>query len=66
VSLCVNHGWQSADLDRLSIALHLPLHRPFQLGREDAADWIRRLRELALKDEEGKALDGGIQTLRTL
>jgi len=35
-------------------------------GREDAADWIRRLRELALKDEEGKALDGGIQTLRTL
>lgn len=35
-------------------------------GREDAADWIRRLRELALKDEEGTALDGGIQTLRTL
>lgn len=35
-------------------------------GREDAADWIRRLRELALKDEDGTALDGGIRTLRTL
>ncbi len=34
-------------------------------GRPDAADWCRRLREAALKDEEGKALDGAIQTIRS-
>jgi len=34
-------------------------------GREDAADWCRRLREAALKDEDGKALDGAIQTIRS-
>lgn len=34
-------------------------------GRDDAADWARRLREAALKDEEGKALDGAIQTIRS-
>jgi indolepyruvate ferredoxin oxidoreductase beta subunit len=34
-------------------------------GRADAADWCRRLREAALKDEEGKALDGAIQTIRS-
>jgi indolepyruvate ferredoxin oxidoreductase beta subunit len=32
-------------------------------GREDAADWCRRLREAALKDEDGKALDGAIRTI---
>ena len=31
--------------------------------RDDAADWARRLREAALKDEEGKALDGALQTI---
>ena len=34
-------------------------------GRPDAADWTRRLREAALKDEEGKALDGALQTIRS-
>ncbi len=34
-------------------------------SREDAADWVRRLREAALKDEEGKALDGAIATIRS-
>lgn len=34
-------------------------------GREDAADWARRLREAALKDEDGKALDGAIATIRS-
>jgi indolepyruvate ferredoxin oxidoreductase beta subunit len=34
-------------------------------GREDAADWARRLREAALKDEAGKALDGAIATIRS-
>ena len=31
--------------------------------RPDAADWCRRLREAALIDEEGKALDGAIRTI---
>lgn len=33
--------------------------------RDDAADWCRRLREAALKDEDGKALDGAVQTIRS-
>ena len=33
--------------------------------RDDAADWTRRLREAALADEEGKALEGAIQTIRS-
>jgi indolepyruvate ferredoxin oxidoreductase, beta subunit len=32
-------------------------------GRQDAADWARRLREAALTDEEGKALDGALRTI---
>lgn len=32
-------------------------------ARDDAADWCRRLREAALQDEEGKALDGAIRTI---
>lgn len=34
-------------------------------GREDAADWVRRLREAALQDEDGKSLDGALATLRS-
>lgn len=34
-------------------------------GRPDAADWIRRLRDAALLDEEGKALDGALATVRS-
>jgi indolepyruvate ferredoxin oxidoreductase, beta subunit len=34
-------------------------------GRPDAADWVRRLREAALKDEEGAALDGAIKTIES-
>ena len=33
--------------------------------REDAADWIRRLREAALKDEDGLALDGALETVKS-
>jgi indolepyruvate ferredoxin oxidoreductase beta subunit len=33
--------------------------------RDDAADWVRRLREAALKDEEGRALDGALETVRS-
>jgi len=32
-------------------------------GRDDAADWTRRLREAALKDEDGIALAGAIKTI---
>jgi indolepyruvate ferredoxin oxidoreductase beta subunit len=32
-------------------------------GRPDAADWVRRLREAALKDEDGIALAGAIETI---
>lgn len=35
------------------------------VGRKDAADWIRRLREAALKDEAGEALDGALKTVRS-
>ncbi|MEO6300133.1 MAG: DUF6537 domain-containing protein, partial [Paracoccaceae bacterium] len=31
--------------------------------RDDAADWARRLRESALQDEEGRALDGALLTI---
>ena len=34
-------------------------------GREDAADWARRMHEAALKDEKGVALDGAIQTIKS-
>lgn len=33
--------------------------------RDDAAQWAHRLREAALKDEEGRALDGAIATIRS-
>ena len=32
-------------------------------GRNDAADWLRRLRDAALQDEDSKALDGALQTI---
>jgi indolepyruvate ferredoxin oxidoreductase beta subunit len=32
-------------------------------GRPDAAGWVRRLREAALKDEDGVALDGALKTV---
>ncbi|MEW9920620.1 indolepyruvate oxidoreductase subunit beta family protein [Marimonas sp. MJW-29] len=34
-------------------------------GRDDAAEWMKRLREAALQDPEGKALDGAIKTVRS-
>jgi len=35
-------------------------------GRKDAAEWIRRLREAALKDEKGDMLDGALKTVASL
>lgn len=34
-------------------------------GRDDAADWITRLRDAALQDEKGEALDGAIATIHS-
>ncbi|KZK85548.1 putative indolepyruvate oxidoreductase subunit B [Pseudovibrio sp. Ad46] len=34
--------------------------------RKDAADWLRRLREAALLDEKGEALEGAMKTIQTL
>lgn len=34
-------------------------------GRPDAANWVRRLREAALKDEDGIALAGALKTIGT-
>lgn len=34
-------------------------------GRPDAADWTRRLIAAALQDEEGKALEGALDTVRS-
>jgi indolepyruvate ferredoxin oxidoreductase beta subunit len=35
-------------------------------GRADAAAWVRRLRQSALLDEAGEALDGALRTIATL
>lgn len=35
-------------------------------GRSDAADWVRRLHDAALADEDGKVLDGALATIATL
>lgn len=34
-------------------------------GRSDAADWVRRLRDAALQDEDGAALLGALATIRS-
>jgi indolepyruvate ferredoxin oxidoreductase beta subunit len=39
---------------------------PLVENRRDGADWIRRLREAALLDEDGKALDGALKTVASL
>ena len=37
----------------------------FLKGRDDGADWLRRLRKAALLDEKGEALEGALKTIRT-
>jgi indolepyruvate ferredoxin oxidoreductase, beta subunit len=53
------HARGLSKFDRVLAAIALVKHR------EDAADWARRLREAALKDEDGKALDGAIATIHS-
>jgi indolepyruvate ferredoxin oxidoreductase, beta subunit len=54
------HARGQSKFDRVLSAL------PLLKGRPDAADWIRRLREAALKDEAGTMLDGALKTVATL
>lgn len=53
------HARGQSKFDRVLAAIDLVK------DREDAAQWAARLREAALKDEEGKALDGAIATIRS-
>jgi indolepyruvate ferredoxin oxidoreductase beta subunit len=53
------HARGLSKFDKVHAAIALIQHR------DDAADWARRLREAALKDEEGKALDGAIATIQS-
>jgi indolepyruvate ferredoxin oxidoreductase, beta subunit len=39
---------------------------PVLAGRADGAEWMRRLRDAALMDENGIALDGALKTITTL
>lgn len=39
---------------------------PLLLDRADGADWLRRLREIALKDEDGSGLDGALKMVAEL
>ena len=34
-------------------------------GRDDAAEWMARIREAALQDPEGDALDGALKTVES-
>ncbi|RWE58250.1 indolepyruvate oxidoreductase subunit beta family protein [Mesorhizobium sp.] len=54
------HARAQSKFDRVLSALDMVK------GREDAADWIRRLREAALKDEKGDMLDGALKTVASL
>ncbi|GLS87043.1 indolepyruvate oxidoreductase [Cypionkella aquatica] len=53
------HARGLSKFDRVLAGIALVAMRP------DAADWARRLREAALQDEEGKALDGALATVRS-
>ena len=54
------HARGEAKYDKVISALPLLENRP------DRADWIRRLREAALLDENGVELDGALKTVATL
>ena len=51
------HARGEAKFDKVLAAL------PMLEGRADAADWLRRLREAALRDEKGEALEGALKTV---
>jgi len=54
---------------RSSVGIGLPrctLSVPSLAAREDGAAWLKRLRQAALMDEQGIALDGALKTIATL
>lgn len=53
------HARGQSKFDRVLAATSRIAHR------DDAADWCRRLREAALQDEEGRALEGAIRTIES-
>ncbi len=53
------HARGLSKFDRVLAAL------PLLEGRADAADWLRRLRDAALADADGTALDGAIRTIES-
>ena len=53
------HARGQSKFDRVLAGIALVQYRP------DAAEWAARLREAALMDEPGKALDGALQTIRS-
>ena len=53
------HARGLSKFDKVLAGIDLVKHRG------DAADWARRLREAALLDEEGRALDGALATIRS-
>ena len=54
------HERGTSKYDRVLSAL------PLLEGRSDGAEWLHRLIEAALKDEEGEMLDGALKTVKTL
>ena len=52
------HSRGAGKFDKIIAAL------PLLTGRDDAPDWVRRLRDAALADADGKKLDGAIATIR--
>jgi indolepyruvate ferredoxin oxidoreductase, beta subunit len=53
------HARGLSKFDRVLAGIDLVKHRA------DAADWAQRLREAALLDEEGRELDGALDTIRS-
>ncbi|MFD1510207.1 indolepyruvate oxidoreductase subunit beta family protein [Lacimonas salitolerans] len=53
------HARGCAKFDRVLTGAALVAHRA------DGPDWVARLREAGLQDEDGKALDGALQTVRS-
>lgn len=54
------HSRGLSKFDRVMSAL------PMLVARDDGADWMKRLRQAALLDENGIALDGALKTIATL
>jgi indolepyruvate ferredoxin oxidoreductase beta subunit len=54
------HERGTSKYDRVLSAL------PLLTGRADASEWLHRLIDAALRDENGEMLDGALKTIRTL